>query len=215
MKPYVNLIPAEIKRQCASFKMLRRWYLLTIAALIIGILLACPSQAKHQLLSQQIFEVAPAAHRSRLVERQLVALTQQIDRMNVARNQHLAMTGQFPPLASISLVSEFCSQHPHSIQITSIDYANNRFPKREDLPQDILSLVEETTNPPNNVATQSPADSAGLVIIRAKLTDPALATTLLGTLKSSKLFKEVKLINHNVDREEESYISTIELTCKF
>jgi hypothetical protein len=104
MKPYVNLVPTEIKRQCASFKMLRRWYLLTIAALVIGILLVCPSQAKHQLLSQQIFEVSPAAHRSQLIERQLGALNQQIERMNAARKQHLSMTGQFPPLASVSLV---------------------------------------------------------------------------------------------------------------
>jgi hypothetical protein len=94
-------------------------------------------------------------------------------------------------------------------------YTNQRFPKREDLPKDILFLVEETTPQHTPVATQSPSDTTGLVIIRAKLTDPALATTLLGTLKSSKLFKEVQLINHNVDREEESYISTIELTCKF
>lgn len=215
MKPYVNLVPAEVKRQCASIKMLRRWYLITIAILVMGVILVCPYQAKIQVMSQQIFEIVPAAHRSQRVERQVSELTELINRMNVARNQHLAMTGQFPPLAGISVVSEFCSRHPDTIQITSIDYTNNRFPKREDLPADILAAGEEVKPQNTNVTTAGPTENNGLLIIRAKLTDPVLASTLLGTLKSSKLFKEVKLLNHNVDREDESYISTIELNCSF
>ena len=62
MKPYVNLVPAEVKRQCASIKMLRRWYLITIAILVMGVILVCPYQAKIHVMSQQIFEIVPAAH---------------------------------------------------------------------------------------------------------------------------------------------------------
>lgn len=215
MKPYVNLLPADIRRHSSSIKMLRRWYSLSIAIVVIGILLVSPYQASRQVLSNQIFEVIPAAHRSQLVERKLDELNLQINRMNLARNQHISMTGQFPPLASLAVVSEFCARHPNSIQITSIDYTNNRFPKREDLPRDILDLADETQTQPTNTTPQSPTDNLGTIVIRAKLTDPALATTLLGALKASNLFKEVTLMNHNVDREQETYTSSIDLTCKF
>lgn len=215
MKPYVNLVPTDIRRQVNSIKMLRRWYLLTIALVAFGIVLACPSQASRQVLMQEIYEATPAANRSQHVAKQLDKLSQQINRMHGARFQHLAMTGQYPPLAVFSVVSEFCSRHPDSIQITSIEYTNDRFPKREDLPPDILKQVEETADPTAAAPAQPPATASGTVVVRAKLTDPALATTLLAALKSSKLFKEVTLMNHNVDREEGSYTSSIDLTCKF
>jgi len=215
MMSYVNLVPPDIRKQAFSRKMLRRWHIIALATLVIGILLASPYQASKQALTYQILELAPTAHRSQLIEKQLQDLGLKINRIDLARNRHASMTGQYPPLASIAVVSEFCARHPGSIQIIAFDYTNNRFPKREDLPSDILELSEDTPPPPVSPTTQPTEELLGTVVVRAKLSDPALATTLLGTLKASKLFKEVTLIKHNVDREDESYSSTIDLTCKF
>ena len=195
--------------------MLRRWYLLTIAIVVLGLLAVVPYGAVQQQTARRIDEITPIAQRSIQLEKELANVRSQISRLDQARSHHLSMTGHYPPLAALSVVSEFCSRHPNAIRIASFDYSNSRFPRRDELPPDILKNAELDPSVPVSPPAVTPDGTVGTVIIKAHLNDPALATALLGALKASKLFKDVALMNHNVDREDQTYFSSIDLTCKF
>lgn len=215
MKPYVNLLPTDIQRHSLSMKMSRRWYLLTIGILIIGILALLPYQSAQKSVLAQIHDALPLASRSITIEEKLNNIREKINHTHSVHKQHLVMTGQYPPLAALAVLSEFSSSHPKSIQVSIFDYTNVRFPKREDLPRDVIESAESIVSNKPAVTPQSPADGLCTLVIQAKLKDPTLATALIGKLKASKIFKEVTLLNHSVDREADSYLSTIDLTCKF
>lgn len=195
--------------------MLRRWYLLTIAVVVIGLLAVVPYSAMQQQTIRRIEEITPIAHRSIQLEKELARVRNQIVRIDQSRSHHLSMTGRYPPLAALAVVSEFCSRHPNAIRIASFDYSNSRFPLRDELPPDVLKNAELDPNVPISPPAAAPDGTVGTLIIKAHLNDPALATALLGALKASKLFKDVALMNHNVDREDQAYSSSIDLTCKF
>jgi hypothetical protein len=215
MKAYVNLLPPEIRRRSLSIHLRRCWYKLAIALLILGLLSLIPYRATQKWLHHQVLELQPIAKKSFVLQQKLDTLRRETYRIQSAQSQHLSMTGRYPPLAALVTLSEFCARHPKSIQILSFDYSYNRFPKREELPADILGQEDDAAIKQNMAASQTSNDPLGTLTIRAELTDPALATDLLSHLKATKLFKEVTLLNHNVDRENEIYSSSIDLACKF
>lgn len=215
MKAYVNLLPTEIRRRSLSIQLRRCWFKTAVTLLILGLLSLIPYRATQNWLHHQVLDLQPIAEKSFVFQQQLDSLRRETYRIQSAQSQHLSMTGRYPPLAALVTLSEFCARHSKSIQILSFDYNYNRFPKREELPADILGEEDNLETKQNLVVSQSSNDPLGTLTIRAKLTDPALATDLLSHLKASKLFKEVTLLNHNVDRENEVYSSSIDLTCKF
>jgi len=215
MKTYVNLLPTEIRRRSFSIQLRRCWYKTAIALLILGLLLLIPYRVTQTWLNHQVLELQPIAKRSSGLQQKLDSLRRETYRIQSVQSQHLSMTGRHPPLAALVTLSDFCARHPKSIHILSFDYSYNRFPKREELPADILKQEDDTAIKQNIVVSQTSNDPLGSLNIRAMLTEPALATDLLNHLKATKLFKDVTLLNHNVDRENEVYSSSIDLTCKF
>jgi len=214
MKNHVNLLPTEIRRLSLGAKLLNNWYLCSILVVVIGLVAVIPYRASQFSLDHSIAEISPIAQKSISYESQLQEVRTHITRLDHLALTHANMSGKYPPLAALAVLSNFTAQHRNQIQVISLHYSSRYFPTLKDLPADIVELSEKK----GEELAAAPVDANafhGDLTIKAKLTQPSLASLLLSSLKASKLFRDVQLAKHTVDREVETYSSLIEVTCKF
>jgi hypothetical protein len=214
MKNHVNLLPLEIRRLSLAAKLVNNWYLFSVLVVVTGLLAVIPYRANQRSLDHLIAEMSPVALKSMSYESQLQDIHSHINRLDQLVLTHNKMRGKHPPLAALSVLSNFAARHRNQVQLISVTYNSRYFPTLNELPLHIAQLAD--TNEEDSVVVPIDTNAShGDLTIKAKLAQPSLATQLLASLKDSKLFRDVQLAKHTADREIDAYSSLIEITCKF